>query len=79
VKYPIVIKSNAGGIIDRVANADSAVSVLYGDLEARGREQYTVEVPDGDQWDRTALEIAGEIRLNADCYGLVLLDRVIRV
>ena len=79
MEYPIVIKNNAGTVIDRVANADSAVTVLYGDLKARGREQYIVEIPDGPEWDRAAGWIAGEIRLNTDCYGLIQLDRVVRV
>lgn len=79
MEYPIVIKNSRGVEVDRVANADTANAVLYGDLSARDGGQYTIEVPEGEEWDRAALLINGEIRLQADCWGFVILDRLVRV
>lgn len=65
--YPFTILAADGKVIDRAANIESAVSVLYGDLSRHDGLPRTILCP-ADSVGR--LEYHTDI--NADCFGIPL-------
>jgi hypothetical protein len=75
--YPITITEQDGTLIDRVANHETAVSVLYGDLSYHKGTPRTVTVPASPDWDARAAYLENDTFINADCWGIPL-DQIVR-
>lgn len=66
-EYPITILASDGSVIDRAANVESTVSVLYGDLSYHEGSARTILCP-----AEYVSRLRYEARINADCWGIPL-------
>jgi hypothetical protein len=76
ITFPIVMFTEQGEHIDSALDAESAASVLYGDLTYHEGHPRIIQIP--HDRDDLAEAMARHAAINADCWGIPL-DTIERV